>query len=317
VIELCSFEFVSDFELRDSDFSQPPEPTTSMKPASIFWVVTLIALIVILPVTQAQLALTRSDGEIVVTSDAAPTWKIIFAVGSQADAQNPGGGIVRALHIPAANPESIVGPEPGQFCCAGLGLDNLEWRYIQNGKGVRAPLGTDATIDTLEITRQSPEEIVIQITGRWKNVPRFTRTVKITPLGFRTRLEADWDGPIEYRGMWWLTSLFRSSWVDNGRVTIRDEDSTSQILPVARGSVFPLPEGITFPYRISFPLRQGPRRELILRVASFGTDQPAGLRYELWPEEKGFVMFYPRWVGRPFERRRYIFDYAWTLAGGE
>jgi hypothetical protein len=277
-------------------------------PASIFWAVTLIALIVSLPVARAQLALARSAGEIVVTSEAHPTWKVVFAVGLQADRQNPGGGIVRALHIPASNPESMVGTDPSQFGFAGLGLDNLEWRYIKDGKGVRAPLGTDATIDTLEVTRDSPEAIVIQITGRWKNIPR-------TPLGFHTRIEADWDGPTEYRGMWWLTSLFRSSWVDNGRVTIRDEDSAPQILPVARGSVFPLPEGITFPYEVSFPLRQGPRRELILRVASFGTDQPPGLRYELWPEERGFVMFYPRWIGRPFERRRYIFDYGWTLAG--
>jgi hypothetical protein len=113
--------------------------------------------------------------------------------------------------------------------------------------------------------------------------------------------------------MWWLISLFRSSWMDNSRVSIRDADSAPQLLPVARGSVFPLPTGITFPYEVSFPLRKGPARELILRVASLGTDDPSGLKYELWPEENGFVMFYPRWVGRPFQLQRYVFDYSWAV----
>ncbi len=266
---------------------------------------------------RAQLSLIRTGSEIVITSDTAPTWKMVMAINPHADRDHPGGGMVRALHIPATNPESIVGPDPGQFCCAGLGLDNLEWRYIENGQGVRAPIGTDATLETLEITRQSPQEVVIKITGRWRNVPRFTRTVTITPQGFHTRLEADWAGPTTYRGMWWLISLFRSAWVDHARVAIRDQDTPQQPLPIARGNVFSLPPGIAFPYEVSFPLRQGPARELILRVASLGTKDPAGLKYELWPEEKGFVMFYPRWVGRPFQQKRYVFDYSWIFAPGE
>jgi hypothetical protein len=58
-----------------------------------------------------------------------------------------------------------------------------------------------------------------------------------------------------------------------------------------------------------------PLRELRLRIAAFGTNDAAGRRYELWPEEKEFVMFYPRWVNRNLERRRYVFDYAWRIGG--
>jgi hypothetical protein len=124
-------------------------------------IIALTALSVGPLVAHAQLSLTRTGSEIVVTSDVAPTWRIVLAVEVHADRDNPGGGMVRALHIPATNQESIVGPDPGQFCCAGLGLDNLEWRYVDDGKGVRAPSGTDAKIETLEFTRQSAQEIVI------------------------------------------------------------------------------------------------------------------------------------------------------------
>lgn len=261
----------------------------------------------------ARLTLAQSASEIVVTSSAAPTWRLVIAVNPQATTAAPGGGTVRALHVPADNEESIVGPDPGQFCCAGWGLDNLEWRYVENNRGVRAPLGTTATIQSLEILKQTPEEIVIKIQGEWKNVPRFTRTIEINPRGFHVRLEADWAGPTDKRGMWWLISLFRSSRVDNGSITIKDADTAPVILPAAKEGVFPLPDGIEFPYEVSFPIKRQPGRALKLRVSSFGTDQPAGRRYELWPEENGFVMFYPRWVHRNFEQRRYIFDYAWTI----
>ena len=49
----------------------------------------------------------------------------------------------------------------------------------------------------------------------------------------------------------------------------------------------------------------------------FGTDEPVGLRYELWPVEDGAFKFFPRWVARNFERRIYVFDYAWTFVPEE
>ena len=263
----------------------------------------------------AQLTLSQSAREIVVTSSAPPTWRAVIAVNAEATPAAPGGGTIRALHVPAEASESIVGTEPGQFCCGGWGLDNLEWRYVEDGKGVRAPLGTTATIVTLEISERSPTRIVIALTGRWKNIPQFTRRIEFDPHGFRTRLEADWDGPTDKRGMWWLISLFRHSWVEHGAVMIAGADTAAVPLPIAKENVFPLPAGIDFPYEVSFPLKQGPLRELRLRIAAFGTNDAAGRRYELWPEENGFVMFYPRWVNRKLERRRYVFDYAWRIGG--
>jgi hypothetical protein len=280
----------------------------------------LLLVLTVWPVdAAAQLTLTRTEHAIVVTSSAPPTWRLVLAVNPQASMAGPGGGTVRALHIPADSRESIVSTDPRAFCCGGWGLDNLEWRYIDGGKGVRAPLGTTARITSLRITRQTPVEIDIQIAGQWKNIPRFTRTIEIRPQGYRTRIEADWDGPGDKRGMWWLISLFRANWMENGRVTIAGGDSPAVALPIAKGNVFPLPTGIEFPYTVVFPLKQGPLPALSLRVHVFGTTGPEAKNYELWPGEKGMVMFYPRWVKRPLEKRRYVFDYEWqfaTEAGG-
>jgi hypothetical protein len=261
----------------------------------------------------AQLSLTRTEHEIVVTSSAPPTWRIVLAVSPQARMSAPGGGTVRALHIPADSRESIVSTTPGAFCCGGWGLDNLEWRYVADGKGVRAPLGTTARITSLTITRQTPTGIDIEIAGQWQNIPRFTRTIEFRPHGYRTRIEADWDGPTDKRGMWWLISLFRASWMDNARVMIGDGDTPPVTLPIAKENVFSLPAGIDFPYTVSFPLKQGPLPALTLRVNAFGTTGPEAKKYEMWPEEKGFMMFYPRWVNRRLEQRRYVFDYEWQL----
>jgi hypothetical protein len=128
-------------------------------------------------------------------------------------------------------------------------------------------------------------------------------------------LEADWGGPGDKREMWWMIAMLRATAIDAGGIVVRDEDTAPVPLPVARESVFLLPDGIAFPYEIDFPLRN-PGRALRLRMNVFGTDGPSGLRYELWPEEEGFVKFFPRWVAHPLERRRFIFDYAWTLTTG-
>ena len=53
---------------------------------------------------------------------------------------------------------------------------------------------------------------------------------------------------------------------------------------------------------------------LKLRVHAFGTTGPEAKRYELWPEEKSFVIFYPRWVNARLEKRTYRFDYEWHFA---
>ena len=158
---------------------------------------------------------------------------------------------------------------------------------------------------------------MIALTGHWKNIPRFTRRITINPRGFHTRLEADWAGPTDKRAMWWMLTVPLSTRIDQKAMTIQDADTPVTPLPIAREGVFALPKGIGFPYEISFPTRQGPVGELRLRMNLFGTDQPVGLRYELWPEEHGVFKFFPRWVDRNFEQRTYVFDYAWIFVPGE
>jgi hypothetical protein len=45
----------------------------------------------------------------------------------------------------------------------------------------------------------------------------------------------------------------------------------------------------------------------------FGTMGPEAGKYELWTEEKGLMMFYPRWANGRLESRRYVFDYEWQF----
>lgn len=266
-----------------------------------------------------RLALTREGADFVVTSSAPPTWRMVIAGSKQASDSQPGAGTIRALYIPATATESIVEPTPKKFCCAGWGLDHLEWRYVDPGppaKGVRAPSGTRAELKQALVAQQTPDRIILHFAGRWENISRFTRTVTVDPRGVAVRMEADWTGRQGQHSMWWLISLLRSSWVDGTAVTIHDADTAAVPLPIAKEKVFPLPPGIGFPYEITFPLKQGPLRHLVLRMGRMGEDSPEGLRYELWPETDGYFMFYPRWVKRGFEPKTYVFEYGWRFEGG-
>jgi hypothetical protein len=284
----------------------------------------LLAMLFSPVAVEAQLALTRTDTEIVITSQAGPTWKVVLAVAPAASPETPGGGVVRALHIPADNPESLVGTEPKEFGHSAWGLGNLEWRYIpvRGEKGIRDSIGASATIELLTIVRILPGQIEIELSGHWRNVSRFTRRIKIGPDYIHTHLTADWAGPEDHRGMWWLMCLFKSSVMDGTGVTVRDDDTHPAILPRVKANVFPLPTGMAFPYEVTFPLKDGPLSVLRLRVAAFGTEGSEGLRYELWPGMPArnptpgagdYTLFFPRWVAPKMERRAYVFDYEWRF----
>jgi len=236
---------------------------------------------------------------------------------------------MRSLHIPADNPESIVGTKPMHFGHSAWGLDNLEWRYVpkQGEPGIRKPIGTTAKIDQLTISRPSPNEIVVEMSGSWENVPKFTRRITFDPNGWRATVTADWDGPENHYGMWWMWSLFESDWIDNENVSIQDIDHGPVPLPVFRGNVRRVPEGIDFPYSITFPLSKGQVPSLNLTVNQFGAlkGSKGGPFYELWPEEKArkatdendtYKNFMPRWVGRGIPKQRYTFDYQWRIGSG-
>jgi hypothetical protein len=274
--------------------------------------------------SRAQLALTSSETEIVITSGTSPTWKMVLAVARAASQETPGGGVIRALHVPANNPESLVGSNPKEFGHSAWGLGNLEWRYIpvRGEKGVRDSIGASAKIESLTVVRETPAEIEIEMTGHWPNVSRFTRRLKIGPTHVRTQITAEWSGPQDYRGMWWLMCLFKSATMNREGVSVRDEDTGPVPLPGAKENVVPLPAGVEFPYEVSFPLNGGPLPALRLRVTAFGSEDGNGLRYELWPETPArnpapnagnYTLFFPRWVAPRMERRAYVFDYEWRF----
>lgn len=273
------------------------------------------------------LSLRRSADEWVVTSQAGATWRVVLATHSPASIKEPGGGVVRALHLPADNPASVVGTEPTHFAFGPWGLDNLEWRYVVKGAkwGTRQALGVDSTIDRIEVVRETPTAIEILIEGHWENVPRFVRRITFDPGGWRVRVEANWDGPDTHYGMWWMWSLFHGAAMDNKNVRIHDADTSPVPLPIFKGNVQRVPEGIDFPYVITFPLEQSPVPSLQLRINAFGGDSKRGPCYELWPEERArkavdendtYKTFMPRWVAGRIEQRTYVFDYAWRVDGG-
>jgi hypothetical protein len=253
----------------------------------------------------------RTEQEITITSKAGPTWKLIFAVSKEGGPDRPGGGIAKALFIPATSKESHVRSDSPKM----YGLDDLEWRFIRDGKGVRSPMGT-AVLDGIRVKKQSGKEIVLAIDGHWENISRFTKTITVNPLGYQARIEAEWAGPTEFRSMWWMISHLRGALVDNEKYTVKDTDSASVPLPALHEKVIPLPDGIAFPYEVSMPLKSAPGRALKLTVRSFATTDASALRYELWPVGKdGFFSFFPRYVNKEMPKGTHVFDYEWRFGG--
>ena len=291
------------------------------------WFAGLAMLLGCIPLSWASagegLTLTRGVDEWVITSHRAPTWRVVMSVAREASGNLPGGGTIRALHIPADNPESVVETDPSQFEAA-WGMDSLEWRYVPKDAkwGVRKPMGKAAMIEKLDVLKETDSEIVIEMYGHWENVPRFTRRVVFDPGGWHTVITTDWDGPDDSYGMWWIWTCFETPWMDNENVTIEDSDTSAIPLPVFRGNVRRVPDEIDFPYTIQFPLMRGPVPHLRLRVVEFGADSHRGPLYELWPEAvsrharnptKTSKIFMPRWVAGGIAKQTYVFDYEWRV----
>jgi hypothetical protein len=288
------------------------------RPAS--GLLTVLALAAMASPALAQLSLVKAKDQLVVTSSAPPTWKMVIAVAKQSSQATPGGGVVQALYIPAKAKESLVVAEARSVCCADFGLDNVEWRYLPKDAktGIRAPASTKGTLDSVEITKKTAKQIVITMKGQWPETTGYTRTLTIDPTGYGARTEVTWNGPTEHWSMWWIMTLFRRSWVDAEKATIQDADTAPVSLPIARGKPFPLPEGIGFPYVMTFPLKQGSLSSIRLEVATLGDTEPHALRYELGGDEKqdrpDVWILYPRWSKKGFEKgKTYVFDYKWRF----
>jgi len=274
---------------------------------------------------KSPLVFEKSDDRIVVTSHAGPTWRAVVAVTPEASVENPGGGVIIALHIPADNPESIVGSVPRHFAFGPLGLDNLEWRYKPKERkwGIRNCMGTGGVIESLAIAEsRESEEIVVNLSGHWENVPRFEKQIVFNPNGCKVKVAADWDGPDSHYGMWWIWSQFRGKNMDNQNVRIWDAANDPVPLPVRKENVYRIPEGIDIPYEVAFPLMETPATELRLKINEFGGFTSRGPCYELWPEavakkatdpEDTYKVFMPRWISNGIEKREYVFEYEWTV----
>jgi len=271
------------------------------------------------------LSVEQLDEEIIVRSQAEPTWKAVISVSRKASFETPGGGTIRAFHIPADNPESLVGTVPKHFAFGPWGIDDLEWRFVpkQGEWGIRKSIGVGARIEDLSVEHnKAKDQVVVDISGSWENVPKFTKQITFNPHGWKARIAADWDGPDKHYGMWWIWSLFRGDWMDNENVMIEDATHGPVLLPIAKENVFRIPEGIEIPYKVTFPLLQGPAKALSLKINEFGGESKRGPCYELWPEAKAqrstdpedtYKVFMPRWVSGRIEKREYVFDYEWKV----
>ena len=264
--------------------------------------------------TPGPLSSTVDGDRLFVTSTEPPTWRIEFAIGDGA----PGGGTAIALHIPHDSTTSLVESRPGQQCCSGLGLDNLEWRFQPAGAaiGTRADSGTQSTVESFRWVEQSADRMAFELIGSWPGVRRFTKTVEITPEGYSARVSAEYSGTTGETSTWWILSLFDRDTIDASASTVRDADTASVALPFTTPTRA-LPSGIEPPYQVVFPAAT-PSASVELTVSQVADDSSSANFYALRnpdtdPSPIGpYYMFYPLWRGT-LAATNYTFDYAWRI----
>ncbi len=281
-------------ELGPFDLATPPEDRTVDAPAA------------------ATITTSQTSDRIMVTSTAPPTWKLEIATTASASSSSPGGGTAIALHVPAGG-GSLVDPDPN-FCCSAKGLDNLEWRYVPSGTttGVRSDMARHAEISKLDVLTNTPSMLELRIEGSWPGVSSYVREITVTPDGYSTEMDVTYDGVTGNKSMWWMMSLFHSDKVDGETVRISDIDTSWITLPQEKECVCPVPSEISFPYRISFPLKAPAGQSIVLQVDQFADTSQSSRNYELWPEEQGYYFFFPRWVS-VFQKTTYHFEWSWRF----
>jgi hypothetical protein len=256
-----------------------------------------------------SLTMVRNNAAIIITSTAPPTWKLAFGIVS-----SKGGGSTIGLFRPANSTQNLSG-QTGMNVI--YGLDNLEWRYIENSRGIRAGINT-ASISNLEILEETPARIVIRITGSWQNITNFVRTITVTPYGFTGEITAPWTGGSKGKSMWWLFTNLRESAMDGNQATVRDADTGPVKLPIKWEGIYSLPSGINLPYTIRFPLIGNTQDGLELTVYEFADKTSHALGYEYsnkWTWSNGYWTYFPRWVSN-FRNTTYRFKYQWKLSEG-
>lgn len=261
---------------------------------------------------QGRIIVKQGSNTLTVTSTKAPTWKVIFAIGSGA----PGGGTAIAAHIPASDSRSIVEPEPNKGCCSGLGLDNLEWRWRPWGgtNGTRGSAGYTSTVTHFEIIESTSTKLVFRLLGKWDGISHFVRITTVTPDGFTTSVIADYAGTPGQDSMWWILSLFRPDKMDGDNVTVSDDDTSPVRLSYTSG-YHPLPSGISLPYNFHFPLTTTGADEIRLKVMQMAGNDGNPYGYEFFDQGDlagDYYLVYPRWIGS-LANITYNFKWNWRF----
>jgi len=268
------------------------------------------------PASDAKLIVRRTGDRLVVVSNAQPTWRVVFELGSGA----PGGGTATSLYIPSTSTESVVENRPYMNCCSGLGLDNLEWRWrpFGSGAGTRAALGTSSIVDTVTINLQTDRRLVFTVRGRFSGVSAFTRKTTVNVEGYSSTIAATYAGTTNQDSMWWLISMFHDDQLKSNEVTISDGNTAPLLLRKTTVGT-PIPGAISFPYTINYPLTNG--FDVSLTMTQLADSTGSARFYEYF--DRGllhgsinlgpYYLIYPRWTG-VHQNRTYNFVYRWKFS---
>lgn len=269
------------------------------------------------PSSEATLTVTRNGDRLIVSSNAIPTWRVVFEIGSGA----PGGGTATSLYMPASSTSSVVENRPYMNCCSGLGLDNLEWRWrpFGSGAGTRAALGTSSVVSSFRINSQTSRTLEFTVRGRWDGVSSFTRRNSINVKGYSSEVNATYSGTTGRDSMWWLIAMFNEKDLKSKNVTIEDSNTSPFLLRKTTIGT-PLPGSISFPYKINYPMRNGYTVTMTMtRLADSSSGNPRFYEYF----DSGFLhgtsvnlgpyyVIYPRWTG-VHQNKTYNFNYKWKF----
>jgi len=268
------------------------------------------------PASDAKIVVRRSGDRLTVISNAKPTWRVVFELGSGA----PGGGTATSLYIPSSSSNSVVENRPYMNCCSGLGLDNLEWRWrpFGSGAGTRAALGTSSIVDSFTINSQTDRKLIFTIKGRFSGVSAFTRRTTVNVQGYSSTIDATYAGTVNQDSMWWLISMFHDDQLKSNEVTISDGNTAPLLLRKTTVGT-PIPGAISFPYTINYPLKNGFDVSMTMTRLADSTGNARFYEYfdrgllhgsiNLGP----YYLIYPRWTGR-HQNRTYNFVYRWKFS---
>ena len=211
-------------------------------------------------VLPGQLTLVRDDGvRVTVTSSANPSWQGII--------DRRKGGIITELCLPAAG-DNLVATDGGRF----EGLCNLVYvDFEETGKPegyvAKGTYSYHGTLGNLEITEQSPERIVVTVSGKSGNqtkpradVVAYQQQYEFLPDRIVCSGNLEWlfDQVVSgsHPELIQLNSKFSADAV-TGEMRVWDRDSGPVLLPQTNSKGSNYPAGIDYPLTVEVPLKRG------------------------------------------------------------